>query len=125
MKRLYLAVFFLAICIGLCVYEQLVIDDLYDTSISYIDRAIEYADNEEYEKAGELCAELNTYWDKRYSVITSMAEHGVVDDAGIIIDILTDEAENDTEALHSDLAKARVQVRLVRDTAKISFGNIF
>lgn len=125
MKRLYVAGAFLLVCIGLCVYEQILIEEVYKTSTNLIDIAIDYADDEKYQDAQSVCAVLKKYWDKKYPYITSMAEHGTADDAGVLIDTLEDTAENDTDSLHSQLIEAKARVKLVRDTAKISFGNIF
>ena len=48
MKRLYVAIAFLLVCIGLCTYEQILIEEVYKTSTNLIDIAIDYADDEKY-----------------------------------------------------------------------------
>lgn len=125
MKRLYAAGLFLLICVGLCSYEQMLIEDVYKTTTSLINTAIEYADKEDFAAAEDVCGVLKSYWNKKYPYITSMSDHGTADDAGVLIASLEDTAKNDTESLHSQLVETKAEIKLLRDNAKITFGNIF
>lgn len=125
MKRLFLAIFFLLVCIGLCTFEQHTIESTYKQTTALINQAIEYAENEDYQSAQNVCKKLTEIWDKKYPYLTAMVEHGTLDDAGMTINSLEDMAKQEDDELREALIEAKGQIKTVRDNQKITFGNIF
>lgn len=125
MKRIYIAILFLAISIGLCIFEQYTVKSAYETTTEYINTAIEQTDKEDFSSAGETCKQLREYWDKKYPYMTAMIEHGILDDAGITINSLENLAENESDDLQEELITAKNQMESIRDNQRITFGNIF
>ncbi|MGN1329562.1 MAG: DUF4363 family protein [Eubacterium sp.] len=125
MKRVYLAVGLLLLCICLCTFEQYTVEATYKETTALIDEAIDYTDREEYEKAEETCKSLTAYWDKKYPVLTAMIDHGMLDEAGTTIYSLEDMAKEKSEDLHDSLITAKNQIKIVRENQRISAGNIF
>lgn len=125
MKRVYLALGLLALCICLCIFEQYTVESTYKETTAMINEAIEYADNEEYEKAEKICTNLTDYWDKKYPVLSAMIDHGMLDEAGTTIYSLEDMAKEKSDDLHDNLITAKNQMKIVRENQRISAGNIF
>lgn len=125
MKRVYLAVSFLVICIALCIFEQYMVESTYKASEGYVKTAIEYAQQEDYKKAERVCTEFADYWNKRYLALTAMIEHGTLDDASITINSLEDMAKEENEELISELITTKNQIKNIRDNQKVTLGNIF
>lgn len=125
MKRLFLAIFFLLICVGLCTFEQYTIESTYKETTAVINQAIEYTESEDYTKAENACKRLGEIWDKKYPYLSAMVEHGTLDDAGITINSLEDMANQKNEALRETLIEAKNQIKAIRNNQKITFGNIF
>lgn len=125
MKRLYIALGFLAVAVSLCVFEQYTVITVYKEASAYIDSAIEQADKQDYDRVKETCKKLNDYWDKKQKYMTAMTDHGCLDDAGITINNLTDMAESESEGLEDELITAKNQIKGMYDNQRITFGNIF
>ena len=53
MKRLFIAIAFLALAFGLCTFEQITINKTYSQANSYIDRAIEQVEKQDFKGAEE------------------------------------------------------------------------
>lgn len=125
MKRVYLALSLLFICICLCTFEQYTVESTYKNTTEMINRAIEYTDREDFKNAEDICKKLADYWDKKYPLMSAMIEHGMLDDAGTTIYSLEDMAKEESEDLHDSLITAKNQIKTVRENQKISLGNIF
>lgn len=125
MKRIYIAIIFLSIALGLCIFEQIFINHFYDEAIALTEQAISCADDEDYDKAYKICKKLNDSWQKKYPYLTSMVEHGVVDEAGNLIGALPDLAKTKNDDLRTQLVNVKNQLKTIRDVEKIKFENIF
>ena len=124
MKRIYLALTFLALCIGLCIFEQYTVENTYNRTSEYIEQAIEYTDKEDYQSAKAECKKLTDFWNKRYPYLSAMIEHGTLDDAGITIYSLEEMAQEKSEDLKENLIDAKNQIKMIRENQRISPGNI-
>lgn len=125
MKRIYIAILFTAVSIGLCVFEQYTVNSAYQTTTQYIETAIEQTNDEDYVAAKSTCTQLREYWNEKYPYMSAMIEHGILDDAGITINSLENLAENRSDDLQEELITAKNQMKLIRDNQKVTFGNIF
>lgn len=125
MKRLYVALCFLAVAISLCIFEQYKVHSVYKETTEYINTAIEQVDKEDFEKAKSTCKSLNNYWDKKQKYMTAMIDHGALDDASVTINNLEDLAENKSDSLEDELVTAKNQIKSIYENQRITFGNIF
>lgn len=125
MKRLFIAIAFLALAFGLCTFEQITINKTYSQANSYIDRAIEQVEKQDFKGAEETCSTLDEYWDSKQQYLTAMIDHGSLDDTGVTITSLKDMAKNESDDLEGELITAKNQIKSIYDNQKITFGNIF
>lgn len=125
MKRLYIALGFLAIAISLCIFEQCTVNTVYREASAYIDSAIEEVNKNDYDSAEKTCKKLNDYWNQKQKYMAAMIDHGSLDDASITINNLPDMAENDSDSLEDELITAKNQIKGMYDNQRITFGNIF
>lgn len=124
MKRLYLAIGFLAIAISLCIFEQYTVSNAYKQTTAYIDSAITAVKKDDYESAEKSCTQLSEYWNKKYPYMTSMIDHGPLDDATVIINSLDELAKNESDELETELITAKNQVKIIYDNQRVTLGNV-
>ena len=125
MKRLYVALCFLAIAISLCIFEQYTVNKTYIDTTEYINMAIAAVEKEDYDTAKNACKKLNDYWGEKQKYMTAMIDHGSLDDASITINNLEDMAESKSESLAEELITAKNQIKSIYENQRITFGNVF
>ncbi|MCH5320300.1 MAG: DUF4363 family protein [Eubacterium sp.] len=125
MKRLYIAILFLAVAISLCIFEQYTVTSAYKEATQYLNTAIEEVKKEDYKSAKETCENLSSYWSEKQKFMTAMIDHGALDDTSITIYALADLAENESDDLENELITAKNQIKSIHDNQKITFGNVF
>ena len=125
MKKLYIAIAFLIIALGLCVFEQYTVQSAYHQTTEYIDNAMEGLEKNDYKAVEKSCNMLSKYWNKKYPIMTAMIDHGPLDDASVTINSLNDLAKNKSDELETQLITAKNQMKNIHDNQCITFGNIF
>lgn len=125
MKKLYIAIAFLIIALGLCVFEQYTVQSAYHQTTEYIDNAMEGLEKNDYKAVEKSCDMLSKYWNKKYPIMTAMIDHGPLDDASVTINSLNDLAKNKSDELETQLITAKNQMKNIHDNQCITFGNIF
>lgn len=125
MKKLYIAIAFLIIALGLCVFEQYTVQSAYHQTTEYIDNAMEGLEKNDYKAVEKNCDMLSKYWNKKYPIMTAMIDHGPLDDASVTINSLNDLAKNKSDELETQLITAKNQMKNIHDNQCITFGNIF
>ena len=55
MKKIYIAVVFLIICTGVCVFEQVTINNVYTKTSEIINTALELNERKKFEESKEEC----------------------------------------------------------------------
>ncbi len=125
MKRVYAAAVILIISVLLCVGEQRLVEKIYTGSTEIIRQAIEASDSKDYKKAQELCAELDSFWQNNHPLMSAMIDHGSWEDASLGIKTVYDLAVNESDGLTDALTELKNQVEAMRESQKITFGNIF
>ena len=125
MKKLYIAIAFLIIALGLCVFEQYTVQSAYHQTTEYIDNAMEGLEKNDYKAVEKSCYMLSKYWNKKYPIMTAMIDHGPLDDASVTINSLNDLAKNKSDELETQLITAKNQMKNIHDNQCITFGNIF
>lgn len=125
MKRVYAAAAILIISVLLCVGEQRLVEKIYTGSTEIIRQAIEASDSKDYKKAQELCAELDSFWQNNHPLMSAMIDHGSWEDASLGIKTVYDLAVNESDGLTDALTELKNQMEAMRESQKITFGNIF
>lgn len=125
MKRVCIAVGFLLVAVGLCVFEQLTVESVYRECCSYIEAAHSAVKHGDFKSAGDLCKKLDDYWKGKYHQLSAMIEHGPLDDTATTISSLTSLAKSESDELERELIIAENQIKSIRNNQKITFGNIF
>lgn len=125
MKRLYIALAFLAIVFSLCAFEQYTMKSTYTQVIAYVDSALDDAEKNDIQSAQETCRKLSTYWDRKYPCLTSMIDHSSLDEASMTITALDEIAENNnSDELITELITAKNQMKVIYKNQSITLGNI-
>lgn len=125
MKRLYIAIAFLVVLSSLCIYEQILVRQVYTGVTGYIDEAMQAFNNEEYDKTEKICLELTSYWEKKHKLMTALIEHGELDTTSVMINALSDLSENKKDELEKELIDIKNEMNIIYENQRISFGNIF
>lgn len=125
MKKLYIAIIFILIALSLCITEQITIKNVYVTSSKYIDSAISSLDDDDYDSTLDNCKKLKDYWDSVYPFLTAMTEHTALDEMTLTVNSLQKLEESESDDMKNELYSTKNQLKLIYDTQKITFGNIF
>ena len=125
MKRLYVAIAFIAFAICICITEQCTVKSVYTKTNAYIDSAISAIENNDFDNTQKNCRELKIYWDKMYPFLSSMIDHGTLDDAKLTINSLQKIEEKDTDELRTGLYSTKNQIDLIYNNQKLTLGNVF
>ena len=125
MKKIYVAIFLLCICAGVCIFEQVTIYNVYNNTVDIIDSALTYSERKDFEKSKSECNKLNEYWNKKYIFLSAMIDHAQLDSANVSI-ISTKEIENDDfDTLNEKLIDAKSEIEIIKENQSITLGNIF
>ncbi len=125
MKRLYVAILFLAVAVSLCIFEQYTVSSAYKETTAYLNTAIEEVEKEDYESAKMTCKSLKAYWSQKQKYMAAMIDHGSLDDTSITILALDELAESESDSLEDELITAKNQIKSIYENQKITFGNVF
>lgn len=125
MKRLYIAIIFILIALSLCITEQITIKNVYVKSSKYIDSAISSLEEDDYDSTLDNCKKLKDYWDGVYPFLTAMTEHTALDEMTLTVNSLQKLDESESDDMKNELYSTKNQLKLIYDTQKITFGNIF
>ncbi len=118
MKRIWIAVAFLCISIGLCTVEQMYVQKVYNDLNSIIAQAEEY---ENYKELSSSVNEIKRYWDKHNDLLFALTDSDTVNELGQAITKL--DAEN--EDFNESLAELKTVNRFFYRNQRITFANIF
>ncbi|MBR2134468.1 MAG: DUF4363 family protein [Eubacterium sp.] len=124
MKRLYIALFFIAMIISFCVFEQIKVNSFYDEVSALIDSAEEYANAGDYETAYKKCESLDTYFQKQYKTLSIIINNQSLDEMSVTIHELKALAKNDDAMLKNMLLSAKVQAQQIKNNQRITLENI-
>lgn len=125
MKRIYIAIFFLTLSIGLCVFEQYTVESTYKNTTVMLNTAQELLHKKDYDGIVKECSRLNEYWDKKYPCLSAMFDHDSLDEAGASIASLEELAKSKSDDFESELINAKSRIEAIHKNQKITFGNIF
>lgn len=125
MRKLYIAILFLIISIGLCAYEQITLIGIYDKTTTTIDEILDSVNNDDYNSAQNACDELIDYWNKKYLFMTSTIDHGQIDNLSVNINSLDEYAKNNSDELVDQLITVKNEMSNLYNNQKLSLGNIF
>lgn len=106
MKRIWIAIAFLTLSIGICITEQVYIHTTYNEICEYIDKK---------DTDG-----LYNYWSEKNDTLYAFADHKILDSLSDSINTLKDTNEKE-KALIEIKAKAKTYY----ENQRITFSNIF
>lgn len=125
MKKIYIAVVFLIICTGVCVFEQVTINNVYTKTSEIINTALELNERKKFEEAKEECIKLRTVWQGKYPYLSAMIDHAQLDSANLAIKATKDIRKDDEDELSEKLIDAKNEIQILKENQSITLGNIF
>ena len=125
MKKIYIAVVFLIICTGVCVFEQVTINNVYTKTSEIINTALELNEAKKFEEAKEECKKLRTVWQGEYPYLSAMIDHAQLDSANLAIKATKDIRKDDEDELSEKLIDAKNEIQILKENQSITLGNIF
>ena len=125
MKKIYIAVVFLIICTGVCVFEQVTINNVYTKTSEIINTALELNDGKKFEESKEEFIKLRTIWQGEYPYLSAMIDHAQLDSANLAIKATKDIRKDDEDELSEKLIDAKNEIQILKENQSITLGNIF
>lgn len=125
MKKIYIAVVFLIICTGVCVFEQVTINNVYTKTSEIINTALELNERKKFEESKEECKKLRTVWQSKYPYLSAMIDHAQLDSANLAIKATKDIRKDDEDELSEKLIDAKNEIQILKENQSITLGNIF
>lgn len=125
MKKIYIAVVFLIICTGVCVFEQVTINNVYTKTSEIINTALELNERKKFEESKEECIKLRAVWQGEYPYLSAMIDHAQLDSANLAIKATKDIRKDDEDELSEKLIDAKNEIQILKENQSITLGNIF
>lgn len=125
MKKIYIAVIFLIICTGVCVFEQVTINNVYTKTSEIINTALELNERKKFEESKEECKKLRKVWQSKYPYLSAMIDHAQLDSANLAIKATKDIRKDDEDELSEKLIDAKNEIQILKENQSITLGNIF
>ena len=119
MKRVWFAVLFIVLCVGLAAYEQVYVRNCCERMISILGEAQQFEKEKNSELRDKKIDELQKYWKKHNDFLFVFSESGGLDDLAGHIRSLK-EAHN----MKSALAETKALVKIYYENEKVSFSNV-
>ena len=102
---------------GVCVFEQVTINNVYTKTSEIINTALELNERKKFEESKEECKKLRTVWQGKYPYLSAMIDHAQLDSANLAIKATKDIRKDDEDELSEKL--------IVKENQSITLGNIF
>ena len=125
MKKIYIAVVFLIICTGVCVFEQVTINNVYTKTSEIINTALELNERKKFEESKEECKKLRTVLQGKYQYLSAMIDHAQLDSANLAIKATKDIRKDDEDELSEKLIDAKNEIQILKENQSITLCNIF
>lgn len=125
MKKIYIAILFLAICAGVCAFEQITINNVYSETTQIINYALDSNEQNDFNKAKMQCEKLRKVWNKRYPYLSAMIDHAQLDNASSAIKSTKDISRDNKDELSEKLIEAKNEIQILKENQSITLGNIF
>lgn len=125
MKKIYITVVFLIICTGVCVFEQVTINNVYTKTSEIINTALELNERKKFEESKQECKKLRTVWRGKYPYLSAMIDHAQLDSANLAIKATKDIRKDDEDELSEKLIDAKNEIQILKENQSITLGNIF
>jgi hypothetical protein len=125
MKKLYIALTLIAVCLSLCTYEQLTVSKMHSDMTAYINEALGHLEARQYDEVNKDCEVMTDYWRRVYPRLNTMVEQNAFDDANVKINTLCDLAESRSPLLYQSLINARSLIDTLWENQRIAYDNIF
>lgn len=125
MKKIYIAIVFLIICAGVCIFEQVTINKVYNEATEIINTAIDFNEEKDFESAKNQCKNLRDTWSKSYPYLSAMIDHAQLDSASAAIKSTNDISKENKDELSEKLIEAKNEIQILKENQSITLGNIF
>ena len=125
MKKIYIAIVFLIICAGVCIFEQVTINKVYNEATEIINTAIDFNEEKDFESAKNQCKKLRDTWSKSYPYLSAMIDHAQLDSASAAIKSTNDISKENKDELSEKLIVAKIEIQILKENQSITLGNIF
>ena len=119
MKRVWFAVIFILLSIGLCVYEQCYVKTSCENMIAILEEAQEYEKAKDETNRDKKIDELQKYWQKKNDFLFAFSEHSTLDNLALNIRSL-----KAAHSMKSSLEETKALVLIFCENEKISFSNV-
>ena len=120
MKRVWFAVLFIVLCLGLCVLEQIYVNNSCKELISMIEQAQIYEKEKNKQGLDAEIEEIQSYWKRKNDILFIFSEHETLDELALNIRSLK-EAHN----MKSALAETKTLVMIYYENERIALSNVF
>ena len=125
MKKLYIALLLIAVCLSLCTYEQVTVNRMHRDMTAYIDEAVGHLEAQRYDEVIRDCEKITDYWHRLYPRLNTMIMQNAFDDANVKINTLNELAESRSPLLYQALINARSLIETLWENQRIEYDNIF
>jgi len=120
MKRVWFAVAFIFLCIGLCMFEQIYVSNSCTELVSMIEQAQKYEKEKDKSNLNKEIKRIQDYWKRKNDILFIFSEHQTLDELALNIRTLK-EAHN----MKSALAETKTLVIIYYENEKIALSNVF
>lgn len=125
MKRIYIALFLMALTLTASMFELRFIGRQADSTMNRIDEIDALVGGEDYEQAIKKCKTLEQDWSKTSENIDIMLIHDYVDSIGLSITKMRSNAENQNAVMYfSESASAKKALASIKGSEYPNFENI-
>lgn len=118
MKRIWFAIIFLALCIGLCIGEQIYVKQVFYDLDEKISIAQQYSNKDELKNS---LKEISDYWTKYNDILFALSYQSNLDDLSVAINSLN---YNDDD-IDTKLLELKAYSKVFYENQKLSPENIF
>lgn len=115
MKRIWIAIVLFLLCFGICVGEQVFINDF----CKGLDKIVSEAQKD---PSKENLDELHEYWNKKNDMLYTMCQHDMLDEMSISIHEIA--TSKDKDIIKSALTSIKAQNYTFYENQKITLSNI-
>lgn len=117
MKRIWFAIFFIVLCAGICVGEQVYVKNVYEHLNDEISKASEY---EDFNDLVDSIKDIKEYWNAKNDLLFIISEHAILNDLSTKINSL----DPKNKEIKSALAEAKALNYAFYENRKLKLSNI-
>lgn len=126
MKRLIISLAFFGAIAAISFLGISFVNNTYDSLTDLLDKAEHAAQEQNFEKAEELCNEVEKVYVKRERLLSAFVNRGVLDEIGLTISSLSPLANEESKAeFFSNVKEAKTSLKHIKNDQALSPENLF